>query len=144
MCVIRYFQKSGDSDSGDVFSPYIWGNLGFTRVLEKYLSCGYGRDLELLLVQYYVEGIYDINAPENPRQSNYSKKNKDIAVAFSVTKENFHNVGERERRQFIVDTALQAIDLVEGRLGKRKLDIDFKRLKEDVSRAGEEFIQQMA
>ena len=145
MCVIGYFQKTGIGDSDVDFSAYIWGDKGYVKLLKEILSKNYGNDLELLLIQYYVEEDYKPGwSPEKSRLSNYSNKNKDIAVAFSVTKDKFHNVSEGERRKFVAETTLQAIDLVEERLGKRKLDIDFKRLRKDVVKAGEEFMRHPA
>lgn len=145
MCVIGYFLKSGIGDSGVHFAEYIWGENGYEILLKEILLKYYGKDLRLLLIQYYVEEDYKPDwSPDKPRLSNYSNKNKDIAVAFSVNKDKFHNVGEQERRQFIVETTLQAVDLVEARLGKRKLDINFKRLREDVVKAGEAFIRHLA
>ena len=100
-------------------------------------------DLRLLLIKYYVAGTFSPDEmPAKPQLSNYSNKNKDIAVAFAVTRDKFHDVGEQERRKFIVNTTLQAIDLVEGRLGKRKLDIDFTALKRDVRKAAEDYLNQ--
>jgi len=141
---IRYFLWLGGEDADELFTPYIWGQKSFEYYTEPILSRGsYGNDLRLLLVKFYVEGrLIADGITSKPKISNYSKKNKDIAVAFSVTREKFHDVGERERREFIVNTTLQAIDMVEGRLGKRKLDINFDSLRRDVKKAADEYLSQ--
>lgn len=136
--IIGYFISAGDVDVGNLITPYI---NGFENYFEPILtSKNYGTDLELLLVQYYVEGKFDICAPEKSRILNYSNKNKDIAVAFSVTRNKFHDVSDHKRRLFIVNTTLQAIDMVEKRLGKRKLDIHFASLRKDVRAAAEDYL----
>jgi len=144
--LLGYFIKMGvgGDDIDDIFDQYIWSDNGFNYYAEKYnIITKYGHDLNLLLIQYYVEGDeMPDNSPDQPRLSNYSNKNKDIAVAFAVTREKFHDVGERERREFIVNTTLQAIDMVEGRLGKRKLDIDFKSLRRDIQKAAKAYLEQ--
>lgn len=143
--IIGYFLKVGiGGDRADsLFSPHLFGERGFKTYLLKTLSQGkYGKDLELILIQYYLEGkSLPDNSPHEPRLANYSSKNKDIAIAFSVTRDKFYNVSNIKRRQFIVDTTLQAIDMVKGRLGKRKLDIDFETLRKDVKKAAEEYLK---
>ena len=142
--IIRYFLWLGGEDADILFTPYVWGTSGFQYFLEQILSRDiYGNDLKLLLIKFYVVGsVISDEMPSRPKLLNYSRKNKDIAVAFAVTRDKFHDVGERERREFIVNTTLQAIDMVQGRLGKRKLDIDFEALRRDVKKAGIDFIKQ--
>nr|MBN2278565.1 hypothetical protein [candidate division Zixibacteria bacterium] len=142
--VIKYFLWLGSEDIKELFPPYVWGKDSFGYYTEPILSqTSYGNDLRLLLIKYFVVGVFTPNdLPSRPILSNYSNKNKDITVDFAVTREKFHNVGERERREFIVNTTLQAIDMVEGRLGKRKLDIDFENLRRDVKKAAEDYLKQ--
>ena len=142
--IIRYFLKLGGKQADKVFTPYVWGQFGIKTYLEAKLKCKkYGNDLQLLLVQYYVESEFKPSGyPEHPIMSNYSNKNKDIAVAFPVSKNKFQNVCKKDRRQFIVDTTLQAIEMVEGRLGERKLDIDFDSLRKDFKKASEIYLKQ--
>jgi len=142
--IIGYFLVGGGDDKGDDIRMYIWKRKGFSRFLSKHVyGNAYGKDLELLLIQYYVDGpLKAPNMPIKAKIRNYSNKNKDIAVAFPVTPDRFHDAEEPERRRFVVGTTLDAIDLVETRLGKRKLDIDFARLRSDVFTASQEFLKQ--
>ena len=96
-------------------------------------------DLELLLIQYYVEGKFSRYLPEEPKVGNYSKKNKDIAVAIGVPCHLFHVKNEFERREFIVDSTLSAIVLVKNRLEKKKLDINFSALIKDIKELSFEY-----
>ena len=140
--IIGFFQLSGDEDVGDLFTPYVWGENCFTKFINPIIkSANYGIDLKLILIQYYVEGKFDLNAPDKPKLSNYSSKKKDIAVTIHVTRDKFHDVSDSKRRQFIVETTLQAIDMVEKRLSKRKLDINFDALRKDIQKAAKEYLK---
>lgn len=116
-----------------MFTPYVWKEHGLDTLIEvKLAKENYGTDLDLLLIQYYVEGKFSSYLPEQPKVGNYLKKNKDIAVAIAVTRDIFHDQNEFERREFIVDSTLNAIELVKAKLIKKKLDIDFDRLIKDI------------
>lgn len=140
--MIGYFLKGGDSDVSDIFTPYVWGQYGIGTKLEKGLKQEYGHDLKLLLIQYYVEGKFAVNGPDKPKVNNYSTKNKDISVAIPVSPELFHLRNDFERREFIIDSTLTAIRLVEERLAKRKLQVDFEALLNDFQTQAQEYLKQ--
>jgi hypothetical protein len=139
--MIKYYLSTGDETTGDMFTPYVWGESGLGELMDKVLKKPYGDDLVLLLIQYYIEGKFSSYVPAEPKLGNYMKKNKDIAVAIGVTPEKFHNRNEFERREFIVDSTLDAIKLVKTRLTKKKLDIDFDRLIKDVQEAADKYLK---
>ncbi|MBI1801234.1 MAG: hypothetical protein HY259_06720 [Chloroflexi bacterium] len=138
--MIRYFVSAGDPEVGDMFDPYIWAPWGLGKRLKVIRHKNYGIGLTLLLIQYYVEGRFPTFGPEQLKVRNYSTKNKDIAVAIPVTRHEFHQVGDIPRKQFIVRSTLEAIDAVQARLAKRKLDIDFESLRQDVEKISEEYL----
>jgi cellulose biosynthesis protein BcsQ len=141
--MIGYFIKSGDENVSEIFTPYVWKENGFENIFKTIIGeKDYGKDLKLLLIKYYVIGKFEINAPEQPKASNYSTNNKDIAVDVTVMPKDFHDRNDKERRTFIVNSTLSAIDLVRARLSKKKLDIDFDQLISDVEKAGKSFIGQ--
>lgn len=140
--MIGYYLNAGDQEVSDMFSPYVWGKHGLDTLFKKTLSKkNYGRDLDLLLIQYYVEGEFSSYVPAQPKLGNYMKKSKDIAVALGVTPEKFHKRSEFERREFVVDSTLDAIKRVKARLSKKKLDIDFDKLIEDVQGVANEYLK---
>jgi hypothetical protein len=131
--MIRYFISAGDESVSDMFSPYVWNNLGFSTLFSnKFSNKSYGSDLKLILIKYYVEGKFEVNGPEKPKVSNYSKKNKDISVAYTVHTNDFHLRDDIERKEFIVESTLNAIILVQEKLFKQRLDIDFEGLLTDI------------
>ena len=68
-------------------------------------------------------------------------KSKDISVDIAATKELFHDHNEFERREFIVDSTLNAVKLVRDKLKKKKLDIDFDALLNDIKEVSESFLK---
>jgi hypothetical protein len=133
MNIIKYFTKSGDEKVSEMFTPYVWQEHGFNTVLNEYLlNHDFGTDLKLLLVEYYVEGKFDVNGPVYPKVSNYSKKDKSISVAFTVSKIVFHDRNEFERREFIIDSTKKAVELVRDKLLKKRLNIDFEKLLNEI------------
>jgi hypothetical protein len=140
--MIGYYISCGDTEVCDVFTPYVGMEKGISTQIDAVLKKeNYGNDMQLLLIQYYVEGRFSNYLPSQPKLGNYVKKNKDIAVAIGVTREQFHSRNEFERREFIVDSTLSAIKLVKERLLKKKLDIDFNRLIDDVQEITVEYLK---
>ena len=139
--MIGYYLNSGDQEGSDMFSPYVWSKHGLDTLMEKKLSNDYGKDMDLLLIQYYIEGRFSNYLPVPPKLGNYMKKSKDITVAVGVTRKLFHDRNEFERREFIVDSTLGAIKLVKERLVKKKLDINFDKLLQDIKEISQEYLQ---
>ena len=138
--MIKYFVKAGDPRVGEMIDPYIWGLSGIRTLLKPLGEKNYGDGLILLLIQFYVEGQFPIFGPAELKVLNYSTKNKDIAVTIPVTPSRFHEVGEAQRREFVLQSTLDAITAVEHRLQKRHLNIDFDLLRHDVESIGQAHI----
>lgn len=138
--MVKYYLDTGDQLGSDMFSPYVWEGNGFGELINKIsLNKEYGLDLKLLLVKYYIEGKFSGYMPIEPKPGNYSTKNKDIAVDVAVTKELFHNRNEFERREFIVDSTLNAVKLVQEKL--KKLDVDFDSLLSDLKEVSKQYLE---
>lgn len=131
--MIGFFEKAGDPEAGALFDTYVWGEQGIRTLVEKGLAGRrYGKDLKLILIQYYVEGTYPVNGPDQPTVSRYSTKDKSISVSIPVRKEDFHNVDSAGRKRFIVDSIRTALSLVEERSRKKKLDLRYEELRRDL------------
>jgi|GEM_PF-1410944 len=139
--MIRYYINAGDERGSEMFTPYVWKDSGLGTLIKSGLEeKKYGVDLNLLLIQYYVAGEFSRYLPEEPKVSNYSTKNKDISVAIGVPSTLFHDRNEFERRVFVIDTTLNAIKLVKVKLEKKKLDIDFSKLIQDITHLGDQYL----
>ncbi len=140
--MVGYFLSCGDETVCQMFSPYLWGENGFSTLFEsKFINKDYGSNLNLLLIKYYVEGRFDIHGPENFKLGNYSRKNKNIAVDVAVKKENFHNKNEFERREFVVDSSTNAIIGVKNKFEKAKILFDFHELIKDIKEVTSEYLR---
>lgn len=138
--MIGYFVASGDPRVDTMFAPYIWGSTGIRTLLESLEDKNYGDGLTLLLIQFHVEGQFMILGSAELKVRNYSTKTKNIAVVIPVTLSRFHEVGEAQRREFVLKSTLDAITAVEHRLQKRHLNIDFDLLRRDVESIGQAYL----
>ena len=139
--MIGYYLHAGDEESADMFTPYIWGSNGLGKRIKNQLdvsNLGFG--LNLLLVKYYLEGKFSSYLPLEPKLGNYLKKNKDIGIDIGVTREAFHLREEFERREFIVDSTMKAVSLVQKRLSNKKLDVNFGLLTEKLNTITHEYL----
>lgn len=139
--MIGYFVGSGDVGVDEMFTPYLWGKEGFANKLKSLGQNNYGEGLKLLLIEYIVEGDFSgFFAVDKVRVRNYSSENKDISVVIPVKRIEFHECDDKRKREFIVRTTLNAIKLVQLRLVKRNLEINFGLLMSDVEKLGQDFI----
>ncbi len=140
--MIGYYLSAGDQTVSDQFSPYVWGDYGFGALIKKSIRYKkYGEGLELLLIKYYVHGKFSSYLPLEPKVGNYSKANKDISVDIGVPSYLFHEKNEFERREFIVDSTIHAVELVKNRLLKKKLDVDFDSLLYDLKALSKDYLK---
>ena len=140
--MIGYFIAAGDPRVGNLLNPYLWGSDGLARLLKPLKEKDYGPALKLLLIEYYVEGGFSsfFNVTEI-KVRNYSSKNKDISVKIPVMRIDFHDRDDLSRRRFLLQTTLEAIELVRSRMERRKLVVDFELLRHDVETIGRRFLQ---
>lgn len=134
--MIRYFIKAGGRDADTMFSKYLYANNGFDTIFKDITKRrDYGDGLKLLLIKYYVDGEVSKYQSTGKRISNYSNKNKDISVDVYVNEEIFHSKDENDRKKFIIDSTLSSVKKVKEKLNKKRLQIDFNLLIDDIERA---------
>lgn len=115
--MIRYFIKSGDLDIGHIFGPYCFSFSDLIK--EKTMGKKYSKDLSLILIEYHLEGKFlELPAKEFKVRS-YRRKELAIAVVIGVPNL-FSTWSDFERKNFIINTTLEAINLVMNKLSKRK------------------------
>jgi len=140
--MVGYYISTGDEEVGSKFIPYVFGDNGLGKLIKEHISNkDYGDDLKLLLIQYYVEGKFSRYLPEEPKLGNYKKKDRNIAIAIGVPCRLFHSRNEFERREFVVDSTLNAVNVVREKLEKKKLDINFDSLLSDLKEISKKFLE---
>ena len=131
-------QKLNAKNKGDLFRTYIWGNKGICDTLKKLNQEDYGKDLILVLFQFYVSPILFVL--QNLKEiEQYRKKEKSIGIPIIVNDDNFFSKSEEERYLFLKQSILQKIDLLEEVINKKKLDTNISLLKYDLQRIINEF-----
>ena len=120
-------------ERGKLFRTYVWGEHGINSSLIKLKNEAYGKDLKIILFQFYVnplphqlEGLNKIE--------NYRKKEKSIGIPIVITTENFFNKVEGERFAFLKQSILQKLDSLEELIKSKKLDTKIGLLKSDLDR----------
>lgn len=115
----------------NIFKIYIFGEKGISHKLKRLKHGDYGKDLVLALFQFYVKPTPMEFEKLKPIE-NYRKNEKSIGIPIIVNDENFFSKSESERYDFLIDTILQKLDLLEEVVKKKKLDTDIKLLKLDL------------
>ncbi len=134
-----YFEDSQEvkdiaAEKGDLFTKYIWGERGISDTLKKLKRKDYGKDMMLILFQFYVRPIPYLL--QNLKEiDNYKKNEKAIGIPIIVTDENFFNKYEEGRYNFLKLAILQKLDLLAEVIKKKKLDTDIELLKADTGKA---------
>ncbi len=136
--MIGYFVLAGDFNAAEPFDLY---ERSFAKLVKQRMgNRHYGSDLDLILVQYHVEGKFLPQPTKEYRVGGFRKKEKSIGVVVWVAR-SFKDKLEAEKRQFIVDTTLEVIRLVRtkmDRLGYK--NIDFDTLTADVRKCADEYM----
>jgi hypothetical protein len=120
------------------FRKYLWGDNGICDNLKKLKRFDYGLDLDLALFQFYVKPTVVERSIIKEIES-YRKKEKSIGIPIIVNNENFFSKSEGDRIQFLKDSILQKMDLLEDVVKKRKLDTNMGLLKSDLIKVLSEF-----
>jgi len=121
------------SEQGDLFRTYIWGDNGISDTLKKLEHENYGKDLKLVLFQFYVNPI-SIQVQCLKEIENYRKNEKSIGIPIIVNDENFFSKSEEERYNFLKLSILQKMDLLAEVVKKKKLDTNMVLLKNDLEK----------
>ena len=120
-------------EKGNSFRNYIWGQNGIKEKLILLKRENYGNDMNLILLEFYVNPIPYLRQNLKEIES-YRKKEKAIGIPIIITDDNFFSKTEEERYRFLKESILTKMDLLETVVKKRKLDTDVKKLKADIDR----------
>ncbi len=121
------------NEQGDLFRTYIWGEGKICDTLEKLKNEDYGKDLVLVLFQFYVKPIPYVLQNLKDIES-YRKKEKSIGIPIIANDENFFCKSEQDRRNFLKKSIFQKLDVLEVVVKRRKLDTKMDLLKSDLKK----------
>jgi hypothetical protein len=118
---------------GKLFSTYIWGEFGISGPLKTLRRTDYGKDLQIVLLQFYVLPLLEelANLKEIER---YRPKQRAIGIPIVIHDENFFNRSDLERRRFLKNAILEKLGLLAVVVKRNKLDTNIELLKADVEK----------
>lgn len=127
-------QKTQDlaSEQGRLFRTYIWREGGICDMLKKLKHEDYGKDLIMILFQFYVNPLPKelSNLVEIER---YRKKEKAIGIPIIID-EIFFNKSEEGRYNFLKVSIFQKLDLLTEVIKQKKLDTKIELLRSDLQK----------
>ena len=113
-------------EKGKLFRAYIFGEKGINNQLKKIENTNNGKDLVLILFQFYVYLLQDLEPID------YRKKEKSIGIPIIINDKNFFSKSDDERYKFLKESILEKIDLLAEFVKKKKFDTDIELLKKDL------------
>ena len=126
-----FVSSSIGDEKGGLFRSYIYGENNLVEIIKFLKHNKYGEDLKLILFQFYVNPIPYLLEHLKPIE-NYRKSEKAIGIPIIVNDENFFSKSETERYDFLRESILQKLDLLEEMVKKKKLDTNMELLKSDL------------
>ena len=118
--MVGFFIKVSTGESGDVFRKYVWS---FRKLIKENININkYSDDVDLLLIEFTMEGKFVKYPKKDIRFISYRVKEKSAAVAVGVRKE-FIEWTDHEKKQFIIASTLDSIELAKNAFIKKGLDI---------------------
>ncbi len=115
----------------ELFRSYIWGENRICDVMKKLNRDDYGKDLNLILFQFYLNPLaYELGSLKEIES--YRKNEKSIGIPIIIDDQNFFSKLEEERYTFLKECVLQKIDLLTEVVKKKKLDTNIELLKSDL------------
>ena len=81
-------EKETAFEQGELFRLYIWGGKGICDKLKKLHHVNYGKDIKLVLFQFYVNPI-SFELEHLKEIESYRKKEKSIGIPIIVNEEKF-------------------------------------------------------
>ena len=134
-----YIQLNGP-ELDDSFTAIIHGPSGFFTLWDAaHSATNYGNDVEFLLFGFYVEGSFGLHMPDKITLGRFSSTSRSIRITVPVTRTDFHNCDDRQRRLFVAHAVELGVELAAARHAAKR-DTDFQRLLHDVAETSRRYI----
>lgn len=126
-------QQKAAREAGSLFRSYIWGPRGISDVIGKLNHDDYGKDLVLILFQFYLNPLLD-ELQALKEIENYRKSERAIGIPIVVTNDNFFSKSNEDRYEFLHKAIIGKIDLLGEVVKKKKLDTRIDLLRSDLQK----------
>ena len=137
--MVGFFVLQSGGDLPRKIERHLWGSNGLAEVMKELRYSEYGKDLQLILIEYYIEGTIPTPIPTDLVVGRFHPKDKSIGVVVPATRDMFDSGRYAGPRQFLADTTLAAVAAVAAKYSKKRYDTDFVALQRDVARIVERF-----
>jgi hypothetical protein len=128
-----YLSQPPDDTNAEYFrKQFLWSENGFADKLRVLKSEKYGTDIELILIEFYINPDPDLKQHIEPI-TRYRPKEKSIAITIILEDNDFFKKPKKEWQPTIRQIVLERLNGLSARLRKsKKLDTDMQKLIEDV------------
>lgn len=131
----QYLETEAQAEKVDAqdeeFRSYVWGKNGVSDKVLALKHSDYGRDLELILFEFYIFPNETVIAHLKELGS-YRPKEKSIGIPVVITHHNFFDKSDANRHKFLSDTILARLEALAALVKRRKLDTNMDKLLADV------------
>ena len=136
--MIGFFVKAGDPEVGNHFRLY---QKEFRDIVHRNVFVNhYGEGIDLILIQFHLEGRF-LQIPDEQYKVNYFRKKEKSASVNVYVPMTFQFVTEREKKEFISKTTTEAVLLIKKRMEKKEnIYINFDQLLQDLEKCTEEYL----
>ncbi len=137
--MIGFFVKAGDIQVSQKFDPY---RKKFEGIIEKTINNKkYGEGLDLILIEYHLEGKF-LEIPDYQyKVCNFRKKERAISVKVYVPS-SFELLSGLEKKEFIIKTTEESVILVKKKMAKSDIsNFNFDSLLLDLKQCSVTYMQ---
>lgn len=136
--MIGIFVKAGDPEVGNHFLLY---QKEFRDIVHRNVFVNnYGEGIDLILIQFHLEGRF-LQIPDEQYKVNYFRKKEKSASVNVYVPMTFQFVTEREKKEFISKTTTEAVLIIKKRMEKKEnIHINFDQLLQDLEKSTEEYL----
>ena len=134
-----------ENEKNEIFGCFVsqptdsrWSQEKLDFIMKKLDRSNYGKDLELVLFQFYVKPIPELLTCLKEIEA-YRKKERAIGIPIIINDENFFSKTERGRYDFLGEIILAKMNLLAEVVKRRKLDTNMSLLVSDLKKIIQEF-----
>ena len=118
-------------EKGRLFRKYIWSEGGISNILKKVVFNSYGKDIKLILFEFYINPIIE-QFKYIEKDISYKRKEKSIGIPIVITDDNFFSKSESEKKRFLESIIFEKLRLLTEYVEKKKLDIHTELIIKDL------------
>ncbi len=117
-------------EKGKTFRSFIWGEQGLDKIFKKLEAQNCGVDIELILLQFYVEPL-KIERDNMKEIFEYRRKERSVGVPIIIESE-FFSLSSPKKIKYLERKVFEALDKVNELVNSKNLDTNISLLKSEL------------